>query len=222
MIVTPRGLTIYLPRDFSFALMARLYPKVDAFKVLETAQGIYRIHGAAAFITGIVCFVLNLTPVQIAVWTLLVTFVFYLLRLFGLFIIPGMVFTATMYSRLTGYFLLTVILVVVGLIRVGLVGTVAFFVSRLVVEGVTILIDRIAGASIGRSMGVETFIAKGGALYFAPAADFVRAYKLYASRFNLPTHTEVSQDELLEENWIHVWEDMASKWPQVVQRFSEE
>lgn len=40
MIVTPRGIIIYLPRDYSFELMARLYPKVDAFKVLEKAQGI--------------------------------------------------------------------------------------------------------------------------------------------------------------------------------------
>jgi hypothetical protein len=100
MIVTPRGITIYLPRDYSFALIARLYPKVDAFKILEKTQGIYRIHSAAGFIVGLVCFALALPPLQIAIWTFSVTFLFYLLRLVGIFILPGQVIIPTLYSPL--------------------------------------------------------------------------------------------------------------------------
>lgn len=222
MIVTPRGITIYLPRDYSFALMARLYPKVDAFKVLEKAQGIYRIHSAAGFITGLACFLLELPPLQIAVWIFCVTFAFYLLRLYGLFIIPGQVVIPTIYSRFTGFGLITIILLAVGLWRVGIVGTIAYVIARLVVEGLTMLIDQKAGANFGIKMGMEPVLAKAGAMYLAPAKDFINAYKLYAARFGVPVDVEVSEEELHKESWIHVWDDLASKWPQVAQRFLKE
>jgi hypothetical protein len=219
MLFTPRGLTIYLPRDYSFALMARLYPKVDAFKVLEKTQGIYKIHSAAGFITGLVCFLLGLSPLQIAMWTFCITFAFYLLRLFGIFIIPGMVVIPTIYSRFTGYGLVTIIILAVGLLRVGIVGTIAYIIARLIVEGLTVVIDQKAGAHLGIKMGIEPVRAKDGAMYFAPAMDFIRAYKLYAVRIGISVDVNVSKEELHTENWIHVWDDLASKWPEVAQRF---
>jgi hypothetical protein len=198
--------------------MARLYPKVDAFKVLEKAQGIYRIHSAAGFITGLVCFLLGLSPLQIAVWTFCVTFAFYLLRLFGIFIIPGMIVISTIYSRFTGYGLITIIILAVGLWRVGIVGTITYIVVRLIVEVLTLVIDQKAGAKFGTRMGIEPVRAKAGAMYFAPVMDFIRAYKLYAEKFGVPVDVEVGEDELRTEKWIHVWTDLASKWPKVAQR----
>ncbi|NQV17290.1 MAG: hypothetical protein HQ534_01925 [Armatimonadetes bacterium] len=222
MIVLPRGIKIYLPRDYSFALMARLYPKVDAFKVLEKAQGIYRIHSAVGFITGLVYFLLQLPPLQIAVWTFCVTFAFYLLRLFGIFFIPGQVVIPTIYSRFTGFGLITIIIFAVGLWRVGIIGTIAYIVARLVVEGLTMLIDRKAGANFGVNMGMEPAFAQAGAMYLAPAKDFINAYKLYAVRFGVPVDVEVSDEELRKENWIHVWDDLVRKWPQVALRFPKD
>jgi hypothetical protein len=222
MIVTPRGITIYLPRDYSFALIARLYPKVDAFKVLEKTQGIYRIHSAAAFITGLVCFLLRLSPVQIAIWTFSVTFAFFLLRLLGLFVIPGQVLIPTIYSRFTGFGLITIVILGVGLWRVGIVGTLSYIVARLVVEGLTMLIDRKSGTSLGIRMGMDPSLAKAGAMYLAPARDFINSYKLFAARFGVPVDVDVSEQELRKENWIHVWDDLAAKWPEVTQRFSRD
>ena len=222
MIVTPRGLVIYLPRDYSFALMARLYPKVDAFAVLERAQGICKTHGAAGFITGLICFSLGLSPMQIGVWTVSVTLAFYLMKLFGIFLIPGQVTIPTIYSRFTGFGLISIIIIVVGMWRVGLVGLLAFIVARLAVEALTILIDNKMGSGIGIKMGEKPLLAKAGAMYFALATDFKNAYKLYAIKFGVPLNKEVSKEELRKENWAHVWDDLVKKWPQVTQRFPKE
>jgi len=221
MIVTPRGITIYLPRDYGFALIARLYPKVDAFKVLEKTQGICRIHSAAGFIVGIVCFLLGLSPVMIAIWTFCITLAFFLMRLFGIFMIPGMVVIPTIYSRFTGFGIITIILLLTGLLRVGIIGTLAFVIARLLVEGITILIENKSGEKLGLKMGEEPVSAKAGAMYFAPVKDFFYAYKLYASKFGITVDTNVSNEELLEDNWKHVWEDLQQKWPDVARRFPE-
>ena len=225
MIMTPRGMTIYLNLDYSFALMARLYPKVDAFMVLEKTQGIYRTHPAAGFIVGIFCFLLGLSPLMIAILTFSVTLTFFMMRLFGIFMIPGMVVVPTIYSRFTGYGIIPVILLLTGLLCVGIVGTLAFILSRLLVEGITILIESKSGEKIGMKMGVEPILAKAGAMYYAPIKDFTNAYKLYALKIGLPINkinVEVSNEELLEDNWKHVWEDFQIKWPQIAGRFSKD
>lgn len=222
MIVTNRGLKIYLPHNYCFALIARLYPKVDAFGVLEKTQAIYRIHSAAGFFTALICFLAGLSPIQIAGLTFFVTFGFYLLRLFGLFIFPGMVFVSTIYSSFTGYGLITLITLLIGLWRVGVSGTVAYVIARLFVEGLTIIFDQKAGTKMGIKMGMEPDIAKEGAMFYAPAIDFINAYKLYAQQFGKPIDVKVSDNELRIENWIHVWNDLVSKWPQVAQRFPKE
>ena len=222
MIATPRGLVIYLPRDYSFALIARLYPKFDAFYVLETTQGIHKIHSLAAFVCGMTCFLLRLQPIQIASWTICITFLFYLMRLFGAFVIPGMVYFSKLFSRVTGYGFVTVMILVVGLWRVGILGTVAYLLARLVVEGLTMLIDDRVGTKLGMKMGVDPLLAKAGSMYFAPGWDFVNAYKLLAPRCPVQVDVEVTKEELEQENWIHVWDDLVEKWPEVARRFQKD
>ena len=55
-IFTPRRLKVRLPTDYSFALMARLYPRVGAFKVLKTVEAIEHIPSVLAFCVAIVLF----------------------------------------------------------------------------------------------------------------------------------------------------------------------
>jgi hypothetical protein len=59
-------------------------------------------------------------------------------------------------------------------------------------------------------------------LQLPPLQDFINAYKLYAVRLGVPRDVEVSDEELRKENWIHVWDDLARKWPQVAQRFPKD
>jgi hypothetical protein len=51
MIVTPRKLKIDLPLGYAFALIARVYPKVDAFQFLKRVEGIQKIHSLAGLVT---------------------------------------------------------------------------------------------------------------------------------------------------------------------------
>lgn len=222
MIVLPRGITVYLPRDYSFALIARLYPNVDAFQVLEKTQGIYRIHSAAGFIIGIICFLLVLSPIMIAILTFSITLTFFLMRLLGIFMIPGIVIIPTIYSRFTGYGIATIILIIIGLLSVGIIGTLAFIVARLLAEGVTILIENQSGKNLGIKMGANPTTAKAGSMYFAPVKDFINAYKLLALKYKVNIDVNVSDEELKKENWIHVWEDFKNKWPQIANRYSRD
>jgi len=222
MIKTPKGLTIYLDLDYSFALMARLYPEFDAFYVLEKTQGINKIHNTAGFIIGIVCFILDLSPLIIAVLTFSVTIVFFLMRLYGIFIIPGMVVVSTYYGRFMGYGIFLIILLLTGLFTVGIIGTLAFAITRLLVEGITVLIDMKSGENVGKIMGVEPVFSKAGAMYYAPIKDFLNAYKLTALKTGFPINGinyEISEEELMESNWIHIWKDFELKCPIGVQRY---
>ena len=48
----------------------------------------------------------------------------------------------------------------------------------------------------------------------------VITYRLHANRLGKTKDITVSDDELKEENWKPVFEDLATKWPEVVQRFT--
>ena len=91
-IFTPRGLKIRLPFDYAFALIARLYPKVDAFEVLKTTEGLKLIPSLITFITGFVCFYLRLPVFEIGLYVFIASIAGFLMTFFGLFIIPGIVF----------------------------------------------------------------------------------------------------------------------------------
>lgn len=38
-LFTPRGLKVRLPMSYAFALIARVYPRSDAFRVLQLTEG---------------------------------------------------------------------------------------------------------------------------------------------------------------------------------------
>lgn len=221
MIVTPRKLQIDLPLGYAFALIARVYPKVDAFKFLKRVEGIQKIHHLVAFVTGMVCFGLQLSPLWIAVWTIGVTLLFYLFRFFGIFFIPGLVFVSTAYSYLTSFGIFTIALIAVGWWRTGIWGVVAFFAARLLAELITMFFDGKAGEKLGAKMDVNPVLAKAGSMYLAPIKDFVNAYRLFADSYGLTRDVEVSDEELRFENWKNVWEDFENKWPEIAGRYDE-
>lgn len=210
-IYTPRGLKIRLPLDYTFALLARLYPRVDAFRVLKTTEGIESIPSLLAFCTAMVCFGLHTTPfiVGLAV-TIAVTFGT-LLTSRGLFIIPGFVALGTLYSYLAGYFIYFTAIIVVGYITTGIGGVAAYFAARVI----AFIIQQVFEFSDTKA----AFAATGMPLT-AAEKNFINAYRLHASRIGETIDVEVSDDELDESNWSEVFGDLAYKWPQVVQRFT--
>jgi hypothetical protein len=53
-LFTPRGLKVRLA--YAFALMARVYPKTDAFRVLQLTEEVENLGALAFFIAGIAAF----------------------------------------------------------------------------------------------------------------------------------------------------------------------
>lgn len=221
MIVTPRKLQIDLPLGYAFALIARVYPKVDAFKFLKRVEGIQKIHSLAGFLTGVVCFNLNLNPWAIAAWTFGVTIAFFLLRYFGLPFVPGLLWISTYYSYATGFGLFTLALIGLGFWLVGIWGVVAYFIARLLAEALTWRLDSGAGKELGIQMGINPVLADAGSMYLAPIKDFLYTYELFANKYGLTTDVNVSEEELRFVNWKAAWEDFVEKWPEIACRYDE-
>lgn len=95
-LYTPRGLKIRIAVPDAFGLMARLYPKVSAFRVLKTTEGIESLTSLATFIAAITCFIMKIDPFQIALVISITYIVSILINTFGLFIIPGQVALGTL------------------------------------------------------------------------------------------------------------------------------
>jgi hypothetical protein len=53
-----------LPTAYAFALMARLYPRVDALRVLTTADALDLVPNALVVVFGLVAFLARLSPLQ--------------------------------------------------------------------------------------------------------------------------------------------------------------
>ena len=140
-IYTPRGLAIKLPVPYTFALMKRLHPTVDAFTVLKTTEGLQCLPAVLTFATGIACFSLKADSYHIAIYTFFVSLIGTVVTLFGVFIVPGLPLAGTLYSYVSGFGILFIILVVYGLVAVGWQGVLAFFVSRLLAGIVSFVLD---------------------------------------------------------------------------------
>ena len=164
---------------------------------------------------------LNLNPWAIATWTFGVTTAFFLTRYFGLPFIPGVLQVSTYYSYVTGFGLFTLVLFGLGFWFVGIWGVVAYFIARLLAEGLTWRLDSYAGKKLGMQMGTNPVLADVGSMYLAPIKDFVSAYQLFANRYGLTTDVNVSEEELRFANWKAAWEDFVEKWPEIATRYDE-
>jgi len=222
--VTPRGIVLYIRREQSFALMQRLFPSVDAFRVLEDVQGISKIYSFWAILAGLACFVGKRTPIQIAIGVLAIPLIMYGLRQMGLILgLRGL----AIYSRFTGFGVILLAMGVLGFFRVGILGLVAFFGAFLMVYFLTTWFESIIGKRMGMKMGESEASAKAGSMCFAPVRDFFWVYKHYAWKnfkmgkvtvrdFDSLLNTEVTEHELMPEHWAPVWNDFARKWPEIV------
>ena len=209
-IYTPHGLKIRISINYAFALMARLYPKVDAFKVLKTTEGLTDILPMLAFVVGVISFYFRLDPYQIGLYTFLVSVVGGIITTFGFFVIPGLPKLGTLYSYISVLGILFVALVAYGFFSVGWQGVVAFLIGR--------ILAGIINTGIGFLQSKQIY-SKSGLVVTTSEINFYNAYRLHASATGKSTDISVSDDELKEENWIECYKDLATKWPEVVQRF---
>jgi len=209
-IYTPRGLKIRLEVEYGFALMKRLYPEVDAFKILKTTEGLELLPSAVTFIAIIIAFIMRLEIVQIATISFLSYFLSYMITFWGLFIIPGLPTFGTLYSYISGYGVAFIIIVITGYVMKGLYGIIAFIIGRILAGIICSAIEAFEAKRMHNKFGITLMGSE---------KNFINAYRLHANKLGITTDVSATDEEMLEENWIDCFKDLAKKYPQVVNKF---
>jgi hypothetical protein len=212
-IYTPRGLKIQLGQAYAFALMARLYPDVDAFRLLQLTEEVENMGSVASFIAGIVAFALRLDPLMILVVVGGTNFAFRMVHLLGLFFPPFNLILplSRVYSLVAGYGVFLVGLLVFGFFTVGWKGVLAYIVARIAASVLAEATDFAYAKVILKETGI--FLT-------ASERSFFHAYRLMADRVGATRSLEVTDEEMELENWKEVFIDLKVKWPEVVSRFT--
>jgi hypothetical protein len=211
-LYTPRGLKIRLPVDYAFALIARLHPKITAFKVLKMTEAIESIPPALTFATGLALLLFGVEPLWIGISVFLVGIAGGLMIVSGRFI-PGMTNLGMAYSYGSGYGVLLIILIAAGWFLSGWQGVLAFFISKFLSGAFNQLV---LGSLVMRRMEK----AFGDALTVSEL-NFFSAYRIYARQLNKSDDIHVDDDELNPESWQPPFTELKLKWPEIVRRFSE-
>ncbi|MBM3211418.1 hypothetical protein FJZ33_04305 [Candidatus Poribacteria bacterium] len=210
-IYTPRGLKVRIAIPYAFGLMARLYPKVSPFRILKTTEGIASLPGMLAFAGGIIAFINRMPPLQIGLIVGAVRLSGVLINLLGIYIIPGLISLSTLFSYINGWGLLFIVASVVGFIFAGWQGVMAFFIAQVIVMVISLVLD---------FWQVQRYNKLTGYPFTSSEVNFFNAYRLHASRLGITTDIDLKDEEMSEDYWGPVFEDFASKWPEVVSRFT--
>ncbi|MBI4846305.1 MAG: hypothetical protein HY810_07545 [Candidatus Omnitrophica bacterium] len=210
-IFTPRGLKIRISIPYAFALLSRLYPKVSAFRVLKTVEGIELLPKAVTFITAIICFILKIEPVRIFYLVFASYLIITLINTFGFYVIPGLVSIGTIFSYISGYGIYLISLIIIGFILTGWQGLMALFAAKSLGWVITFFIELLQ---------TKRIYNLGGHAFTASERNFFNAYRLHASRMGVTTNIDVADEELKEEYYMKSLEELSYKWPEVVNRFT--
>jgi len=210
-IYTPRGLKIRIDVPYAFGLMARLYPKVTPFKILKTTEGIESLPGMLAFIAGMVGFGLHLPLLQIAILVFVCCVAGALINALGFYIVPGLVGLGTIYSYLSGYGIYLTVVIVTGFTLEGWQAVLSFFAGRIVAAGVNQILE---------FWQTSRYQKLTGYVFTGSEISFFNAYRLHASRIDVTTDIDISDEEEKENHWGKTFEQFAMEWPEVVQRFT--
>ena len=212
-IFTPRGLKIRLGKAYAFALMARVFPRVDAFRVLQLTEEVENMAALATFIVGIVAFAMRLDPLIVAVVVGGTSLAFSMVHLLGLFIPPFKLILplSRVYSWFAGYGVFLIGLLVFGFFTVGWKGVVAYIVGRIAACALAGAIDFAYAKAVFNKTGISMT---------ASERSFFHAYRLSADSVGATRSLEVTDEEMDPENWEEVFTDLMIKWPVVVSRFT--
>lgn len=212
-IFTPRGLKLRLSVPYAFALMTRLFPHVDAFRVLQLTEEVENLASAATAVVTVGVFVAHLEPVTIGIVVGATWFAFKLSHLLGLFCPPFRTFLplSRVFSWVAGYGVLLAALLVLGFLTVGWQGTLAFVVGRLLALWLIGLLDHAYGRYVFKQTGI--FVT-------ASERSFFHAYRLSADKVGVTRSLQVSEEEMESDKWYGTYSDLKAKWPVVVSRFT--
>lgn len=212
-IYTPRGLKIRIAVPYAFGLMARLHPEVTPFRILKTTEGIESLPGMIAFIAGMIAFAIHLSPLQIALVVAACQLVGALINAFGLYVVPGLVGLGTLYSYVSGYGIYIIAVIIAGFVLRGWQAVVAFFVGKIIAAAVGQVLEYWQTSRYHKLKGYP---------FTGSEVSFFNAYRLHASRIDVTTNIDLSDNEMEEDYWGTTFKRFAMEWPEVVQRFTSD
>jgi hypothetical protein len=131
--------------------------------------------------------------------------------LFAFYVIPGLVTVGTLFSYISGYGIILIATFVVGFVLVGWQGVLAFYIGKLIAE---IISQCLEFWKTKRSHKLT------GHAFTSSEVNFFNAYRFHASRIGVTTDIDLKDKEAEQENWEATFEDLAKKWPEVVERFT--
>jgi hypothetical protein len=118
------------------------------------------------------------------------------------------------YSYVSGFGVLLLMLLTCGFFLVGWRGVLAFVAARGAAGLVNWAVEFWNARRIKRATGFSLWSSE---------LNFFNAYRLHAAKLGRPTEIEPLQElEIERENWNPCFEDLAGKWPAVVRRFTVE
>jgi hypothetical protein len=207
-IYTPRGLKIRIDPLAAFAILSRLEPRVRPFRVLKTVEAIESLPAMFAFAAAAICALYELGWQTVLVSAGGAGILGGVVGVSGLFVLPGVLPIARLYSYVSGLGVLLVVLCTTLWWRSGIAAVGAFAAARL-------LSGLINGAinSVGASKAHKQF---GQALQASEFAFFAAAvYHFGELGRKADLNYDVQSDELPAKQCL---ERFAQEWPEVASR----
>lgn len=208
-IFTPSGLKIRLDPVFAFTLLSRLEPAVAPIEVLRTTEAVEMAPSLAGQIAVVIAISLRMPPLTVF-WVSLGARVFVgTLTLYGAFVVPGLIPLSRGFSRLSGWGVFLVAVVIYSWITLGWPAAVAY-VSGVVVAGLV-------------NMAVEWhrsryYMKRIGVWLTGAEVNFISAYRLHAQAIGKTTDVDTKDDERVA-GWAALLR-FANEYPEIAARFS--
>ena len=202
-IYTPIGMAINFPMDYSFALLARLYPKFRPHKVLKIADGMDQAPIAIAYLMGFIAFTLHSPLIVIFISGLVIPSAIRIAEINSKYI-NIVVYIGVIFSHIGKLGIMTIGLAAFGWYSVGWQGLASFFCARLIAG----LISTIAEGKENTRMRKLS-----GFYYSEYDRCFIDAYRFCANKIGVTLDISVSDEELESFAWQFVASDYARKEP---------
>lgn len=211
-IYTPRGLKVRIDPLHAFALMARLEPDVKPIQVLRTTEALEHLSTVCSILAALAALWIAPTLATVTLATLAGGIVGGAVSRYGLFMVPGLVSLGRLYSFVSGFGIVLVLVIGTAWLRASWAGVSGYLVGR-VGAGLT------NGALNLQRSRVHMRVL--GHPLTASEINFFNAYRLHASATGKSLDLEVSDGERKATAHASI-ERFAAEWPVVAGRIATE
>lgn len=189
---TPRGIKIRLRKEYAFALLARLYPRVEPGEVLCYMEGLQAIPYLLSVIAGILGLLFQVSLFQLSGMTATLFLMGYVMNSRAYYPLPGLARAGILFRRIRGGRIFFFGFLLFAWLRGGWDLFAVFYGTRFLVDMACKTAD--AAAS-------QDYYRREGALFLMPERNFLNAYQHFAARLGKEINPELSEEEKNREIW---------------------